>query len=229
MTSHSAQGEPGAPNLHRFARIVKARRDALKLTQEEANALGGPSDSTFSKIENRTWRPRGVETLRKLDAGLKWEEGSAERIYFENGDPIPLPDPDRGPSPADPDDRSDFELAVELTVAMEMISRSAWAALQKIPGDQADAIVDQLDATSYLAEKLAFRLADNGEQFIRRRWQVRADVRARNENTALPDHPAHIAEAAGRPIGPDEDWESEPATDDSWSAARADAAREPDA
>lgn len=235
MTSQGAHGEP---NLDRFARIVKARRDALKLSQEEANALGGPSDTTFSKIENRTWRPeRSVAlTLRRLDAGLKWVKGSAERTYYENGDPIPLPGTDK--EAAVPDDvvdqhvgsRSDFDLAVELTVLMENASRVAWIALQNAPDHEASAAMDKLDDAVYLAEKLALQLADSGDQFAARRRQVRAEVRVRIENSADADlpSPAQLAEAAGQPVHPDEDWVSGTAGTESWQIARADAERSPD-
>lgn len=239
MTSQSTHGEP---DRDRFARIVKARRDALNKTQEEINELGGPSDTTFSKIENRVWQPgrQAMIILRKLDAGLQWEEGSAARTYFENGWPTPLPGTggqtfphanDNGAALRE-DNQGRFDLAVELSVLMEDISRAAWIALQSLPESEAAAVMDKIDTGLYLAEKLALQLAGDGDTFARARQQVRADARARTEigtrTDTIASTPADLTEAVGQTVHANGDWESGPASGDSWDVARADAEREPD-
>lgn len=75
------------PALKRFGDIVRERRQALRLSQEDVTARGGPSDTTLTKIENVEWNPtRPNETLRKLDVGLGWEPGSARRV-LDGGEP----------------------------------------------------------------------------------------------------------------------------------------------
>lgn len=49
---------------------------------------GGPSSTTMSRVE-RGIAPPSAKTLRKLDAGLRWQQGSAARV-LEGGDPTPL-------------------------------------------------------------------------------------------------------------------------------------------
>lgn len=77
-------------DLERFGRIVLDRRIELGLSQEDVAAEGGPTDTTLGKIENCEWTPGNRKvTLRKLDAGLRWEPGSAVRT-LAGGDPTPL-------------------------------------------------------------------------------------------------------------------------------------------
>lgn len=75
--------------LERFAQIVLARRTELGLTQAEVEENGGPTDTTIGKIENQDWKPGNKSTLRKLDRGLQWTEGSALRT-LSGGDPTPI-------------------------------------------------------------------------------------------------------------------------------------------
>lgn len=74
--------------LERFASIVKRRREELGLRQDQLRDLGGPSTTTMTKVENAMDAPSPV-TLRKLDAGLDWEPGSAART-LKGGDPTPI-------------------------------------------------------------------------------------------------------------------------------------------
>lgn len=76
-------------DLKRFGRIVYERRTELGLTQEDVARNGGPTDTTLGKIENGEWNPGNRKiTLRKLDTGLRWAEGSAQRT-LAGGDPTP--------------------------------------------------------------------------------------------------------------------------------------------
>jgi hypothetical protein len=85
-------------DLERFARIVYERRIALGLTQQEIADAGGPTDTTMTKIENAEWKPGNRKTtLRKLDVGLQWETGSAQRV-LAGGEPTPRDAP-RAPIP----------------------------------------------------------------------------------------------------------------------------------
>lgn len=64
----------------RLARYVRTARGPR--SQKAIHALGGPTDTTISKIEANEWRPtRGVDqTLEKLENGLGWQPGDAARI-----------------------------------------------------------------------------------------------------------------------------------------------------
>lgn len=64
------------------------RREELGIQQEEMDDHGGPSSTTMSRVE-RGIAPPSAKTLRKLDAGLQWQQGSAARA-LEGGDPTPL-------------------------------------------------------------------------------------------------------------------------------------------
>lgn len=77
------------PDLERFGRIVRARREELGLQQEDMDEHAGPSSTTMSKVERGVGPAPSAKTLRKLDAGLKWQDGSAKRT-LDGGDPTPL-------------------------------------------------------------------------------------------------------------------------------------------
>lgn len=167
------QGAPGKPDLIRFGQMVKARRDALGMTQEEVAALGGPSDTTFTKIENLDWTPGRATTLKKLDAGLRWEEGSSARILYEGGDPVDL----RQATEAAP---ATADMAIELSIRIDSGLQQIWELLQGLDDPRlADRAIAELDAAAYLTEKLALQLVGSGEEFARRRKMVRAQVRTR--------------------------------------------------
>lgn len=76
------------PDLQRFGRLVRARREELGIQQEDMDDHGGPSSTTMSRVE-RGIAPPSAKTLRKLDAGLQWQQGSSARA-LEGGDPTPL-------------------------------------------------------------------------------------------------------------------------------------------
>ncbi|WP_454199505.1 hypothetical protein [Nocardia sp. Marseille-Q1738] len=225
----SRQGTHGDPDLVRFGQMVKARRDALGLTQEEVSALGGPSDTTFTKIENLEWRPGRTATLRKLDAGLQWEPGSSARILYEGGDPIPLNQSGVGQPAAVPD----ADLAIELTVLAEFAVQSVWSVFQaagkELPGAQS--AIEQLDAVAEQAEKLALQVTGGGEEFAMLRRQVRARMRIATESLteAALRSPAALAAEMGQAAHPDDDWSFGNATDGARAVALSDADRHPDA
>ena len=75
-------------DLPRFGRLVRTRREELGIQQEEVDDHGGPSSTTMSRVE-RGIAPPSAKTLRKLDAGLQWQQGSAVRA-LEGGDPTPV-------------------------------------------------------------------------------------------------------------------------------------------
>ena len=80
-------GVSGRPDVVRFGRIVRARREQLGYQQE--TMPHGPSSTTMSDIENGDIQTLAAKTFRKLDESLEWEAGSA-RLAYEGGDPKPL-------------------------------------------------------------------------------------------------------------------------------------------
>lgn len=169
----TTQGTHGEPDLVRFSQHVKARRSALGLTQEEVRALGGPSDTTFTKIENMEWKPGRPGTLRKLDASLRWHEGSSARILWEGGDPIPLQPDDTTAA----ERSSAADLAIELTVLIEIGIQSVWSTLDA-HDPKARRAIAELDGAAQVAETLALQLAGSGEDFARQRRETRTRIRS---------------------------------------------------
>lgn len=72
-----------------LAKWVVARRDELDLSQLDVWQAGGPSNTTLTEIENGRIASLTRTTARKLDAGLRWEAGSAKRVW-EGGEPVAL-------------------------------------------------------------------------------------------------------------------------------------------
>lgn len=91
-------------DLERFAEIVKLRREDLGLTQDQMGDYGGPSTTTMTKVENAGDGVPAQVTLRKLDAALKWEPGSARRT-LAGGEPTEIVEP----APPAPSRRNRFE------------------------------------------------------------------------------------------------------------------------
>lgn len=69
-----------------FGMTVKARRDALGLTQRDVYAKGGPSPATLIRWEHghNHNSPARAKALSKLDHALDWTPGTARALY--NGD-----------------------------------------------------------------------------------------------------------------------------------------------
>ena len=68
------------------------RREEHRLSQDLIAALGGPSDTKIGELERGTYASATMRavTLRKIDKGLGWAPGSAERVA-RGGEPTPLP------------------------------------------------------------------------------------------------------------------------------------------
>ncbi|WP_157555175.1 helix-turn-helix domain-containing protein [Nocardia crassostreae] len=75
----------------RFGRIVAMRREELGLSRPDVRVAGGPSVATMARIESPQGgtAPPSPATLRLLDAGLRWVEGSAARA-LHGGEPMKL-------------------------------------------------------------------------------------------------------------------------------------------
>lgn len=87
-------------NAERLAHWVRTRRADLDLSQLDVWQAGGPSNTTLTEIENGRVERLTRTTARKLDAGLRWEPGSAKRTW-EGGEPSPLYE--SSPTPAGED------------------------------------------------------------------------------------------------------------------------------
>ena len=75
----------------RLGRYVKERREALRLTQQDVAALGGPSVATIRNIEAATNGSYRGRTYSQLEEVLKWTRGSVETV-LSGGNPTPLTD-----------------------------------------------------------------------------------------------------------------------------------------
>ena len=75
----SFSGSDGRSRPDVLARAVLARRNELGLSQQDVREASGLSVTTISKIE-RGYTDVGVQpaTLRRLDAALQWQAGTAE-------------------------------------------------------------------------------------------------------------------------------------------------------
>lgn len=76
--------------LDRLGRAVRIRRTALQLSLREVQARGGPSQPTVTDLERGRAAGVSPSTLRKLDAALEWEPGTAARRMAEASDDMPL-------------------------------------------------------------------------------------------------------------------------------------------
>lgn len=76
-------------NAERFGRMVLERRNHLGLTQLEVSSAGGPSNTKQTEIENGLLATLQPNMSKKIDAGLRWESGSAHRAWL-GGEPTPL-------------------------------------------------------------------------------------------------------------------------------------------
>lgn len=93
MSTNEGPPPAGAERLKWY--VLRRRKDELDLNQMEVWQAGGPSNTTLTKIENGHLETLERATARKLDTGLRWETGSARRVW-EGGKPTPLVE-----SPAD--------------------------------------------------------------------------------------------------------------------------------
>lgn len=122
--------------LRRFGKIVRSRRQALGLTQNQVQSVGGPSDKRQTQIENGAPPAPSLTTLAKVDAGLRWRPGSAAAT-LNGGNPTLI---DEAVYSAE-----DLERHTRLTLALERAGVRAVAArgAQRVEGGtvfSADAI-----------------------------------------------------------------------------------------
>ena len=84
MSANSLSGDGSLrdEDWRRFGEVVRNARLVAGLSQKTIAERGGPSDTTLTKIEMGTWRPtRSTEvTLRKLEIGFGWDQGTAPRL-----------------------------------------------------------------------------------------------------------------------------------------------------
>ena len=107
-------------NADRLAQAVRARRAQLDLSQLDVWQAGGPSNTTLTEIENGRVEALTRTTAKRLDLGLKWEPGSARRVW-EGGEPAPLR--------TAPDDLSELEQRVRASTTLTDERRAAMLAL----------------------------------------------------------------------------------------------------
>lgn len=76
----------------RLGRAVKQRREQLGLSQDSVHQAGGPSDVVVARIESNEPPRPSKGSIRKLDVGLRWAPGSAQRV-LNGGEPAALERP----------------------------------------------------------------------------------------------------------------------------------------
>lgn len=77
------------PDFAALCAAVKGWRARTGWTQEDVTAFGGPSEPTLRALENGSWSSsRPQATLKKLDKGMKWPEGTAFRVLYRGFDPL---------------------------------------------------------------------------------------------------------------------------------------------
>lgn len=76
-------------NAARLAEAVLARRAELEVTQLEVWQAGGPSNTTLTVIEKGDLPSLTRTTARKLDKGLRWQDGSARSVW-DGGQATPI-------------------------------------------------------------------------------------------------------------------------------------------
>jgi transcriptional regulator with XRE-family HTH domain len=78
-----------APDFAALCAAVKAWRQRAGWTQEEVTRRGGPSEPTLRAIEGGAWASsRPQATLKKIDVGLEWPDGTAFRVLHRRFDPM---------------------------------------------------------------------------------------------------------------------------------------------
>lgn len=167
--------EMAESELMRFGRLVADRRKALGLTLKEIAEAGGPSDVTSGKIERGGIAEPSARTLRRLDTGLRWKEGSAARALL-GGDPVPLeglpaaaPAPGGGAVTAGPDtvtmslslvsDLSGLAKRLENVSKQDEITRADVTAV----GAELDVLVDRI-LRSWVIAQLEMKVGPERDQ-----------------------------------------------------------------
>lgn len=167
--------EMAESELMRFGRLVADRRKALALTLKQLSEAGGPSDVTTGKIERGGIEEPSARTLRRLDKGLRWKEGSAARTLI-GGEPVPLEElPSAAPAlgggavSAGPDsvtmslslvsDLSGLAKRLENVAKQDAITREDVAAV----GAELDVVVDRI-LRSWVIAQLEMKVGPDRDQ-----------------------------------------------------------------
>lgn len=83
-----------AQDIRALGPLVRARREELGLSQEDLAAIGGPSTTTVSKIENGEAKAIRHRTALDLDRALGWRMGSTEDVLYGVAAPKVVSQPD---------------------------------------------------------------------------------------------------------------------------------------
>ncbi|GAS92639.1 helix-turn-helix domain-containing protein [Mycolicibacterium brisbanense] len=209
-------------DLERFGRIVLSRRIELGLTQEEVERNGGPTDTTLGKIENGEWTPGNRKTtLRKLDVGLRWRDGSAQRT-LAGGHPENLTDVPPRPSHVEPAPEDDPVVRLVDIVNANWLRAEA-VVNQAMELDLPESFLHRIRSLvrgfgAYLAEEITglaapraerdeamaelFRRRDRADQLLRQKEEHNANIHDRDQtpSSGTPPEGNQIQE-----VGDDQD------------------------
>lgn len=131
-------------SLERFGKIVRGRRLARGMTQDQVKAAGGPSDKRQTKIENGTPPAPSVTTLAKLDKALDWAPGSAAAT-LNGGTPTPLEE--QLLTEEDIDRRVALALALDHAGVTNVAARGAPRGARGVLDDEViDSLIDLLNS-----------------------------------------------------------------------------------
>lgn len=81
------------PQWERLARYVRARRAELRLTQQDVQARGGPSQAKLRQIESGRPVTISKPIRRRLEQALLWEHGSVDDVLAGQSPRPIVPDP----------------------------------------------------------------------------------------------------------------------------------------
>ncbi|NEW42771.1 helix-turn-helix domain-containing protein [Nocardia cyriacigeorgica] len=76
----------------RLGRLIRERRDELRLTQSQVQERGGPSPALVRKVETGKAESMSRSKRRDLERALEWRIGSVDDI-LRGGDPAPASEP----------------------------------------------------------------------------------------------------------------------------------------
>ena len=80
---------PPSPDFAFFCEVYSEWRAAVGASQDEIARRGGPSDTLQTSIERGAWTTRRAgTTLRKVDIGFGWPEGTARDVLYEGFHPL---------------------------------------------------------------------------------------------------------------------------------------------
>ncbi|MBD7949630.1 helix-turn-helix domain-containing protein [Oerskovia rustica] len=203
-----------AQDIARLGPLVRARREELGLSQEDVAALGGPSTTTLSKIENGEAKAIRLRTARDLDRALGWRRGSTEDVLYQIADPRVTIDPDQAPEqvhqgppvptytpPLEPEGDSWLQVRAErddrgrrvivgISVSTDPEGVRSEVELRYWPGDRSRAVsMGGFPEAVYTAHQIAL---DNTSIF-----------RAAKEVVGNAEHPAPMNEAGETPAADD--------------------------